>query len=57
MTLSKDYRLRLQIIDSIVRLNRDVTFEEMVRATKLCKSNKHAMGIWERTVGCQLVKE
>lgn len=57
MTLSKDYRLRLQIIACSVRLKRDVTFEDMVWATKLCKSNKHAMGIWERTVGCQLVTE
>ena len=50
MTLSKDYRLRLQIIAYKVRLKRSVTLEDMTWATKLVERNGHARGIWERTV-------
>ena len=50
MTLSKDYRLRLQIIACKVRLKRSVTLEDMTWATKLVERNGHARGIWERTV-------
>lgn len=48
--LSKDYRLRLQIIACKTRLNREVTLDERVWAQKLCEHNKHAKGIWDRTV-------
>ncbi len=48
--LSKDYRLRLSIIACKARLNREVSLEDMNWAMKLVEHNKHARGIWERTV-------
>ena len=48
--LSKDYRLRLSIIACKTRLDREVSFEDMNWAMKLIEHNKHARGIWERTV-------
>ena len=48
MTLSKDYRLRLTTIARKVKLKREVSYEDMVWATKLVQNNKHASGIWER---------
>ena len=51
VTLSKDYRLRLQIIACSVRLKREVSLDDMKWATKLVEHNNHARGIWERTVG------
>ena len=51
VTLSKDYRLRLQIIACSVRLKREVSLDDMKWATKLVEHNNHARGIWERTTG------
>jgi hypothetical protein len=48
--LSKDYRLRLSVIACKTRLNREVTLEDRIWAQKLIEHNKHAKGIWERTI-------
>ena len=46
--LSKDYRLRLTDIACRIKLDREVSLEEMVWYNKLVKHNKHAAGIAER---------
>ena len=51
VTLSKDYRLRLQIIACSVRLKREVSLDDMKLETKFVEHNNHARGSWERTTG------
>ena len=46
--LSKDHRLRVTEIACKIRLNREVSLEDMMWYTKLIKHNKHAAGIAER---------
>ena len=48
--LSKDYRLRVTEIACKIRLQREVTFSDMVWYNKMIKYNAHARGIHERTV-------
>ncbi len=46
--LSKDYRLRLTDIACRIKLDREVSLEDMVWYNKLIEHNKHAAGIAER---------
>jgi len=48
--LSKDSRLRVQIIACKIRLQREVTLSDMIWYNKMIKYNAHARGIHERTV-------
>ena len=48
MPLSKDYRCRITEIACKVRLDREVSLEDMAWATKLIEHNNQARGIWER---------
>ena len=49
--LSKEYRLRVTEIACKIKLNREVSIEDMMWYTKLVKHNKHASGIAERMSG------
>ena len=49
--LSKEYRLRVVEIACKIRLNREVSLEDMVWYNKLVKNNGHARGLHERFVG------
>ena len=49
--LSKEYRLRVTEIACKIKLNREVSIEDMMWYTKLIKNNKHALGIAERMSG------
>ena len=46
--LSKEYRLRVTEIACKIKLNREVSFEDMVWYNKLIDHNAHARGISER---------
>ena len=46
--LSKEYRLRVTEIACKIKLNREVSFEDMVWYNKLIEKNNHARGISER---------
>ncbi len=48
--LSKDYRLRVTEIACKIRLNREVSFDDMVWYNKLIKYNNQARGIAERLI-------
>ncbi len=48
MTLSKEYRLRVVEIACKIRLDREVSLEDMIWFNKLIEANPHARGIAER---------
>ncbi len=48
MTLSKEYRLKVGEIACKIKLDREVSLEDMVWFNKLVEHNAHARGIAER---------